>query len=110
MSNTKRFRATATYLTTFLCRRHNVILSRFDEGFEAGLQQNIPDRHILTMLDILTFENQQVRQAFINVATPEACMLVTERSVGDDFMRNNDSRVTRIAACYTIDAYQVGGV
>lgn len=102
-----------TTLTTAVCRRHNVLTCHYDDSgsFDAGLEANLPDRQFTTLLDILSFDHPWVRQAFVNtVSQPEASILVRERRTGDDIMRHNDYNQTRIANCYTMDLYSLGGM
>lgn len=83
---------------------------QWDATFEDGLQRSLPDRQHSTMLDVLSFENEYVRQAFIATASPEGSILVKDRPLGDQIMRNNDPEKTHIKTCYTLDLYQLGGV
>jgi len=87
-----------------------VIRWQWDPAFEDGLQRHLPDRQYTTMLDVLSFENDYVRQAFVATASPEGSILVKDRPLGDHIMRDNDPEKTSIKTCYTLDLYQLGGV
>lgn len=95
---------------SFSIRRHNVLTYKWDDTFEADLRRNLPDEQYTTMLNVLTFDNEYVRQAFIVTASPEASVLVRERRTGDDLMRYNDPVKTHIKACYSLDLYSLGGL
>lgn len=86
------------------------MLYQWDDTFENGLQNNLPDRQYTTMLDVLSFDDPYVRQAFIATASPEASILVADRRIGDDAMRRNLPAQSKIAHCYTLDLYALGGM
>jgi hypothetical protein len=86
---------------------------QYDDRFFAEMEKDRLDpNRFLTMLDILTFEDESVRQLFIAQSSPHLVILVAKREEGDDIMRhkNQNPHTARIMTCYTMDQYQLGGM
>jgi hypothetical protein len=64
----------------------------------------------MTILRVLSIENETVKRAIINDAQIEKTLLVTERREGDAIMTMPQHQRLNVMACYTQDVSRVGGI
>ena len=85
---------------------YDVFTYRQDPRFdcESGVPRRDDDRYC-TLLDVLVFENEWVRQVLVNMYAIESTILVASRQLGEEVMRNWPEKVT---ACYDVDANKIG--
>ena len=89
-------------------QRPSVYLTSNSGNFDFS--HALPDPSLTTLLDVLTFEDELVRNLLIDTMRIEGTLVVKERHLGDDFMRRNDPRDTKIFQCLSADCYRLGGV
>ncbi|KAG0150161.1 hypothetical protein CROQUDRAFT_104465 [Cronartium quercuum f. sp. fusiforme G11] len=68
-----------------------------------------PDPRYLTVLRMLTFDDEYVKRALINNAKIERTILVEHRREGDPIMCLPREERRNVDRCYTIDGFEVGG-
>lgn len=83
-------------------------MTRYDGYFDFS--SGVPDRQHTTLLDVLSFDDERVRNLMIDVAHIESTVVVKDRKVGDELMKWNNPSVTKITACYDNDLHKIGGI
>lgn len=63
----------------------------------------------MTVLRMLSFDNEYVKRALINSAKIEKTILVEHSREGDPIMALPPTARRNIVNCYTVDGFKVGG-
>ncbi|KAH8925274.1 P-loop containing nucleoside triphosphate hydrolase protein [Atractiella rhizophila] len=98
----RKLRAMMTRFKVHWCQ---VIKNRWDRSFDCSAGE--PDQKYLTILRVLSFQHDHIRNVLVDGARIEATILVEDGREADEIMRYAPKNVLQ---CYDIDLYRRGGI